>query len=78
MRLHIWTDDEMPPVIVIDDECVQVIDYPFWKAYEIGDQIQYQTEVGTSVYFVIDVQQEHDLYEMPGTSEMRRVTVRGA
>jgi hypothetical protein len=76
MRLHIWDDDNTPPVIVLDDDYVQILDYPFWVGYEVGDQIQYMTEVGTNVYFVTDVQPELDIGGL-GT-EMRRVTVRAA
>jgi hypothetical protein len=75
MRLHIW-DDDHPPVINITDDVVQIMDYPFWVGYEIGDQIQYLTAAGTSVYFVVDVQPEIDLGGL-GT-EMRRVTLEAA
>jgi hypothetical protein len=73
MRLHIWTDEDPPPVMNITDEFVQVLDYPFWVGYEVGDQIQYMTAIGTLVYFVTDVQPEIDLGGL-GT-EMRRVTI---
>jgi hypothetical protein len=73
MRLHIWTDEDPPPVMNITDEFVQVLDYPFWVGYEVGDQIQYMTAIGTLVYFVTDVQPEIDLGGLG--SEMRRVTI---
>jgi hypothetical protein len=76
MRLHIWTDEDPPPVMNITDEFVQVLDYPFWVGYEVGDQIQYMTAIGTLVYFVTDVQPEIDLGGL-GT-EMRRVTIEAA
>jgi hypothetical protein len=76
MRLHVWTDDDPPPVINLTDDYVQILDYPFWVGYEVGDQIQYMTEVGTNVYFVTDVQPEIDIGGL-GT-EMRRVTLEAA
>jgi hypothetical protein len=78
MRLHIWNDDDAhpPAVINITDDYIQVLDYPFWVGYEVGDQVQYLTEAGTSVYFVVDVQPETDIGGL-GT-EMRRVTLEAA
>lgn len=76
MRLHLWTDEDPPPVINISDDFVQVLDYPFWVGYEVGDQIQYMTCIGTLVYFVTDVQPEIDIGGA-GT-EMRRVTLEAA
>lgn len=75
MRLHIWTDDDLPPVHILEDETIQVFDYPSLIGLEVGDQIQYLTDAGTSVYFVVDVQPESQ-----GDPEDQRmlVTLEGA
>lgn len=57
MRLHIWQDDKPPRIISEGDiKFLSFIDYPHWNAFEIGDQIQYLTDLGTAIYFVVDVE----------------------
>lgn len=75
MQNVFWDDDNVPPLIVMPDETVQVFDYPQWYGFEIGDRITYLTEIGPSCYQVIDVQPEYDLD--PDLQEMKRVTIQG-
>lgn len=75
MKTVYWDDDNIPPIIVLPDERVQVFDYPYWDGFEVGDQIVYMTEIGPSCYRVVDVQPEHDID--PDFQEMRRVTIEG-
>jgi hypothetical protein len=70
MRLHIWSDDKPPRFIRPDDCDLTIIDYPHWNGFEVGDQIQFLTDLGTSVYFVIDIEPTWD-----GMREMRIVTL---
>jgi hypothetical protein len=64
MRLHIW-DDDNPPTVHMDvfGDYIQLYDFPHWVGYEIGDQIQYVTELGTEVYFVMDVKSGYELLQ---------------
>lgn len=79
MQNVFWTDDDVPPLIALENGDSQFFDYPQWFAFAIGDQITHLSEVGPSVYRVIDVQHEHDnLAEDYGDDiqELRRVTIR--
>jgi hypothetical protein len=51
----VWEDDKSPRYIPTED-AYTIIDYPDWNAFEKGDQIQMLTDVGTAVYFVVDVE----------------------
>jgi hypothetical protein len=73
MRLHIWEDDNLPPTIIQDDGSITLIDYPHWVAFEVGDQIQYITAIGTTVFFVVEVIPEWD-----GEREMHIVNIEAA
>lgn len=75
MQSVTWDDDNVPPVIALPNGDTQFFDYPGLYAFEIGDQIQYVTEVGVSCYRVVDVQPEYDLDEQ--IQEMKRVTIQG-
>lgn len=75
MQIVWWDDDNVPPLMVLPDETVQVFDYPQWYGFEVGDEIVYLTEIGPSVYRVVDVQPEYDLD--PDLDEMTRVTIQG-
>jgi hypothetical protein len=73
MRLHIWEYDKpaiMGEYVIHPDCTATIIDYPHWDAYEVGDQIQFITDLGTTVYFVTDVVPEWD-----GEREMHLVTI---
>jgi hypothetical protein len=69
MHLHVWADDK-PPRYIPTEDAYTIIDYPGWNCFEVGDQIQYLTDAGTAVYFVIDVEPTWD-----GEREMRIVTL---
>lgn len=69
MRLHIWSYDKPPNFIRTECEFT-IVDYPHWNAFEIGDQIQFLTDIGTAVYFVSDVEPTWD-----GEREMHIVTL---
>jgi hypothetical protein len=56
MKLVIWDDDCVPPVNRLPNGDGLVADCRYWWNLEIGDMVQYRTEVGTSCYFVIDKQ----------------------
>lgn len=56
MKIVIWDDNIVPPVQVLPNDDMLVVDCKYWFDLEVGDQIQYQTEIGTSCYFVIDKQ----------------------
>lgn len=54
MKIVEWDDDNVPPVEVLADGDGIVADCKYWDNLEVGDLIYYITEVGTSVYHVID------------------------
>jgi hypothetical protein len=56
MKLVQWDDDNVPPVNTLPNGDGVVADCRYWWNLEVGDQIQYHTEIGTSCYFVIDKQ----------------------
>lgn len=56
MKIIEWDDDCVPPISVLPNGDGMVADCKYWFNLEVGDQIQYQTEIGTSCYFVIDKQ----------------------
>jgi hypothetical protein len=77
MRLHVWDDDNVPTVHFDKYEGegeIQLLDFPWWVGYEVGDQVQHVTEIGTSVYQVVDVEPEYAEYNSP--PQARRVTLR--
>jgi hypothetical protein len=64
MRLHIWDDDNPPTVHMdADDQYVKLLDLPHWVGYEVGDQVQYVTELGTEVYLVVAVDSAHEEFD---------------
>jgi hypothetical protein len=73
IRLHIWDDETVPDSVILDDGNPIILDYAHKIGFEVGDQIQYLTAIGTSVYFVIDVEPVWD-----GEREMRIVTIKPA
>lgn len=56
MKLIEWDDDLVPPINVLPNGDGVVADCKYWWNLDVGDQIQYLTELGTSCYFVIDKQ----------------------
>lgn len=76
MKLVQWDDNSVPPVQVLENGDTMVVDCKYWYDLEIGDQIQYLTEIGTSCYFVVDKQPN-----MPGEGfgeGVYNVTIRAA
>lgn len=56
MKLVHWDDDCVPGVIPLPNGDGLVADCAWFYNLQVGDQIQYHTEIGTSCYFVIDKQ----------------------
>jgi hypothetical protein len=73
MKLFVWLDDA-PPIKLLDNGDIQFYDYPDLWNFGVGDQIQYRTAIGTSVYFVVAVA-DADRPSMSG--RLRLVTARG-
>lgn len=80
MQTVYWDDDSLPDVVIsLENGDTQFFDYPHWSAFAIGDQIVHMSEIGPSVYRVIDVQHEYDEgaeYYGDNIQELRRVTIR--
>jgi hypothetical protein len=75
-----WTDDNVPEILVNANGDAQFFDRPDWYAFAIGDQIIHFSEIGPSVYRIIDVQSEFDPskdYYADVPYQYRRVTIRG-
>jgi len=77
MQSVTWDDDCVPPLIALRNGDTQFFDRPYWNCFQVGDQIIYMTEIGPSVYRVIDVQLEYDEHDEWDFKEFRRVTIRG-
>lgn len=77
MQSVTWTDDNVPPIIALSNGDSQFFDRPYWYGFQVGDQIVHLSEIGPSVYRVIDVQPEHDQYNEWNIQEFNRVTIRG-
>jgi hypothetical protein len=57
MKIVEWNDDTIPEdVDPISDDYLKVVDCRWWFDLEVGDQIQYTSELGTECYFVVDRQ----------------------
>lgn len=60
MQCVFWTDDDLPPIMVNQYGDAQFFDRAQWYGFEVGDQIVHLSEIGPSVYRVVDVQEEYD------------------
>ena len=58
MKLVHWDDDLVPPVerVRISDGNILIKDNKFLWNLQVGDQIQYRTELNTECYFVTGVE----------------------
>lgn len=93
MQSVFWTDDDIPPIMVNKYGDAQFFDRPQWYGFEVGDQIVHLSEIGPSVYRVVDVQIEYDdedyyppcelsdgrrRTDVYANEELYRVTIQGA
>jgi hypothetical protein len=69
MRLYILDVTEVPHKVLPSGDTT-IIDYPHLYGFEVGDQIQFLTGIGTAVYLVTEVVPEWD-----GEREMRLVSI---
>lgn len=75
-----WDDNTVPPVFVLDNGDVYFFDRPSWNAFAVGDQIVHYSEIGPSVYRVVEVkpyyEEDLDYYGDPNR-DYTAVTIRG-
>ncbi len=92
MQCVFWDDGNLPNIIVNDYGDAQFFDRPNWYGFEVGDQIVHVSEIGPSVYRVVDVtvewsdepeyfeqfEPDHKArYEAYPSQELKRVTIQG-
>lgn len=74
MKIHVWEDADTMPINILENGDVMFYDLPELWNFEVGDQIQYRTRIGTSVYFVVEVTPAN----LPNYPErMRKIIARG-
>jgi hypothetical protein len=73
MKIVEWDDGNLPAIIVLPNETVQVLDTAQDDCLEVGDMIYYLSEIGTSVYRVTEVEPEYD--PVGRKTDLRRVTI---
>jgi hypothetical protein len=56
MKIVQIDDSDCPPVDVLPNGDGTFVDCKYWLNLDVGDQVQYLSEVGTSCYFVVDKQ----------------------
>jgi hypothetical protein len=76
MKLVIWDDDDVPAVEVLPTGDGMVADSKYFYNLEIGDQVQYRSEEGTSCYFVVDKQPFEPVCEL--SRDLFHVTIQKA
>lgn len=74
-----WEDDNVPPVFPLDDKRCYFYDRPVDYAFDEGDQIVHLSEVGPTVFRVVDVMpyyaDEEDYYSERAMADFTQVTI---